>query len=337
MPPVARGPRCAIHNDAIVKLYSLSNMVLADRPAQFVRRQKPSWLRAKLPGGPNYQRLRDMLDGQELHTVCESAKCPNLGECWQQGTATIMILGDVCTRACGFCHIKTGRPPTLDTDEPNRVARAIARMGWKHIVITSVNRDELPDGGAAIWARTIREIRQQSPATNIEVLIPDFCGDWNSLQVVLDAKPDILNHNMESIRRLYPAVRPQAKYDQSLELLNIAKGQGFITKTGIMVGIGEEDHEVEQLMNDLRQATTQPDGKMCDILTIGQYLQPTADHLPINRWVTPDQFAIFKQQGETLGIGHVESGPLVRSSYHAQEQATQLRQASAPAPNASSN
>ncbi len=305
-----------------MKQFSLSTQVLDNAPASppldFVKRKKPGWLRAKLPGGPGYQRLRALVDEHALHTVCESAKCPNLGECWARGTATIMILGDVCTRSCGFCHIKTGRPPILDTDEPRRVGEAVALMHLKHIVITSVNRDELPDGGAGLWAQTINEIRAKSPETSIEVLIPDFCGDWDALQKVIDARPDILNHNMETVRRMYPVVRPQAKYDRSIELLRRGKDRGLRVKTGIMVGIGETDDEVSQLLEDV------VDGSSCDILTIGQYLQPTRNHLPITRWVSPEQFAEFKRLGEAIGFGHVESGPLVRSSYHAEEQVLSL-------------
>lgn len=316
--------------------FSLSSMVLDNHAdsAAFTKRKKPDWLRAKLPGGKGYQRLRSIIDEHALHTVCESAKCPNMGECWARGTATLMILGDVCTRSCGFCHIKTGRPPTLDTDEPRRVGEVAGLMRLRHIVITSVNRDELDDGGAAIWAETIREIRRQSPETSVEVLIPDFCGDWDALQLVIDERPDILNHNMESVRRLYSVVRPQAKYDRSIELLRRCKEAGLVTKTGIMVGIGERDEEVTQLMKDVieggRPATTHPDtiqrgaGESVDILTIGQYLQPTRNHLPISRWVTPEQFKAWKAEGEAIGFRHVESGPLVRSSYHAEDQVLHL-------------
>jgi lipoic acid synthetase len=298
-------------------MISLSDRVLNNSPSprDFVKRGKPAWLRAKLPGGPGYQRLRGIIDEHRLHTVCESAKCPNMGECWARGTATIMILGDVCTRSCGFCHIKTGRPEFLDTDEPRRVAQSVALMRLRHIVITSVNRDELTDGGAGIWAQTIRLIREASPGTSIEVLIPDFCGDWGALQQVVDARPEILNHNMETVRRLYPAVRPQAKYERSIELLRRCKDQGLVTKTGIMVGIGEGDDEVRQLQHDVI------DGSHADILTIGQYLQPTPNHLPVSRFVHPQTFADLKAYGESIGFQHVESGPLVRSSYHADEQA----------------
>lgn len=294
---------------------------------EFIRRRKPDWLRARLPGGEGYQSLRQLIDQHKLHTVCESAKCPNMGECWSRGTATIMILGDVCTRSCGFCHIKTGRPTFLDTDEPRRVGEAAALMQLRHLVMTSVNRDELPDGGAGLWAQTIAEVRRRSPGTSIEVLIPDFCGDWESLQLVFDQRPEILNHNIETVKRLYTAVRPQAKYERSIELLRRAKEAHLTAKTGIMVGIGETDEEVEELMHDVLEGTRTAQG-CCDILTIGQYLQPTRDHLPISRWVSPDQFARYKQIGEAMGFGHVESGPLVRSSYHADEQATRAQTAS---------
>jgi lipoyl synthase len=297
---------------------SLSDRILDASGHEFHRRKKPDWLRSKLPGGPGYQRLRGIIDEHRLHTVCESAKCPNMGECWSRGTATIMILGDVCTRSCGFCHIATGRPPVLDLDEPRRVAETAALLNLKHIVITSVNRDELPDGGAAVWAETIMRVREASPGTSIEVLIPDFCGDWNALDLVLEEMPDILNHNMESVKRLYSVVRPQAKYLRSIELLKRAKEAGLTTKTGIMLGIGEEKPEIEELMHDV------VDGSGCDILTIGQYLQPTRDHLPISRWVKPEEFAQWKVRGEEIGFKHVESGPLVRSSYHADDQVESL-------------
>ena len=298
---------------------SLTDKILDNEPRDYIKRRKPKWLRAQLPHGKGYEKLRQLIDGGDLHTVCESARCPNLGECWARGMATLMILGDVCTRSCGFCHIKTGRPPFLDTDEPRRVAEAVQTMGLRHVVITSVNRDELPDGGAGIWADTIRAIRERSPQTNIEVLIPDFQGDWDALQLVLDAKPEVLNHNLETVSRLYSVVRPQAKYERSIELLRRAKEQGFLTKTGIMVGIGETDDEVFELMRQV-VAGTQTDHGPCDILTIGQYLQPTRSHLPVNRFVEPDQFVEFKERGEQIGFKHVESGPLVRSSYHADEQ-----------------
>src|SRR5436190_21483778 len=267
----------------------------------------------KMPGGQRYVTLKSLVESHRLHTVCQSAKCPNLGECWNAGTATLMILGDICTRSCGFCNIATGKPPTLDLDEPVRVGDAVRLMGLGHTVITSVNRDELPDGGAGVWAETIRQVRLQSPGTSVEVLIPDFCGDWKALQTVLDEKPDILNHNIETVPRLYRQVRPQAKYRRSLELLQIAGNRGFVTKTGMMLGLGEEEHEVERVLDDLVSIG-------CEILTLGQYLQPTPNHLPVVRCVHPDEFAAWKQRGEARGLRHVESGPLVRSSYHARKQ-----------------
>jgi lipoic acid synthetase len=291
--------------------FSLDHLVLPEAPSLHAR--KPSWLKMKMPGGEGYSKLKKLVDDQKLHTVCQSAKCPNMGECWSAGTATLMILGDVCTRSCGFCHIATGRPPTLDLDEPRRVGEAVAAMSLKHCVITSVNRDELADGGAEIWAETIRQIRLQSPGTNIEVLIPDFCGDWDALQKVLDERPEILNHNIETVPRLYYKVRPQAKYNRSLKLLQIAKQQGLVSKTGMMLGLGETEDEIESVLNDLVAIG-------CEILTLGQYLQPTTKHLPVERWAHPDEFAEWKRRGEEKGLRHVESGPLVRSSYHAEKQ-----------------
>lgn len=291
---------------------SLNHLLLSDVPAPGKGR-KPPWLKMKMPAGDAYFNLLKLVNEQNLHTVCQSAKCPNMGECWAAGTATLMILGDICTRSCGFCHIATGRPPTLDLDEPRRVGGAVKQMNLKHVVITSVNRDELPDGGAKIWAETIQEIRRQSPGTNVEVLIPDFCGDWDALQLVLNEQPEILNHNIESVPRLYYKVRPQAKYHRSLKLLQIAKQQGLTTKTGMMLGIGEEENEVDSVLDDLVAIGV-------DILTLGQYLQPTNQHLPVERWVHPDEFALWKQRGEERGLRHVESGPMVRSSYHAEKQ-----------------
>ncbi|MBC7783411.1 MAG: lipoyl synthase [Burkholderiales bacterium] len=291
---------------------SLSHLVISEPPAVPASR-KPSWLKMKMPGGEGYAKLKNLVDTNRLHTVCQSAKCPNIGECWSAGTATLMILGDVCTRACGFCHIATGKPPEYDTDEPRRVGQAVGVMALGHVVITSVNRDELPDGGAAIWAETIRQIRLQSPGTSVEVLIPDFCGDWSALQLVLDEKPEILAHNLESVPSQYYRVRPQAKYRRSLELLRIAKQQGLTSKTGMMLGIGEQPHEIDAVLDDLVSIGS-------DILTLGQYLQPTVKHLPVDRWVTPDEFRYWKDLGESRGLRHVESGPLVRSSYHAEKQ-----------------
>lgn len=275
--------------------------------------RKPSWLKMKLPTGENYSRLLNLVNDQRLHTVCQEARCPNMGECWSAGTATLMILGDVCTRSCGFCHIATGKPPTLDTEEPQRVGYAVRQMSLNHVVITSVNRDELSDGGAAIWAETIRQIRLQSPGTSVEVLIPDFAGDWDALQLVLDQKPDILNHNIETVPSLYKIVRPQAKYPRSLKLLQITREQGLVSKTGMMLGLGEEESEIDSVLDDLVSIG-------CEILTLGQYLQPTPKHLPVKRWVHPDEFAMWKVRGEARGLRHVESGPLVRSSYHAEQQ-----------------
>jgi lipoic acid synthetase len=275
--------------------------------------RKPPWLKAKLPGGPEYGRLLSLVNEQKLHTVCQSAKCPNMGECWAAGTATLMILGDVCTRSCGFCHIATGRPPTLDLDEPRRVGLAVRQMKLRHAVITSVNRDELPDGGAAVWAETIRQIRLHSPGTHVEVLIPDFAGNWEALELVLSERPEILNHNTETVPRLYRRVRPQAKYTRSLELLRFARDRGLVSKTGVMLGLGETADEIERVLDDLVSVG-------CQILTLGQYMQPTQQHLPVERWVHPDEFSQWKILGEAKGLRHVESGPLVRSSYHAEKQ-----------------
>jgi len=275
--------------------------------------RKPSWLRAKLPSGPGYAATRRLVDDSQLHTVCQSAQCPNLGECWSRGTATVMILGNICTRSCNFCAIQTGRPTELDLGEPARVADAVARMNLKHCVITSVARDELKDGGAGVWAATIRAIRHRNPHTAIEVLVPDFKGELDLVDVVLAAKPDIYNHNLETVERLQKPVRVQARYDRSRSVLRHAKGRGFVTKTGIMLGLGEEQPEIEQTLRDIAADRT-------DILTIGQYLQPTPQHLPIARWVEPAEFVHWKNFGLSIGLGVVESGALVRSSYHADEQ-----------------
>ncbi|MEL7472877.1 MAG: lipoyl synthase [Planctomycetota bacterium] len=297
-------------------------------PEKLLTKKKPPWLRAKLPGGPGFQKLKKTLSDNRLFTVCEEAGCPNMGECWARGVATIMILGDTCTRACGFCNVKTGRPMAVDKDEPRRVGEQLALMGLKHVVITSVNRDELPDGGAGIWAETIIRSREACPSMSVEVLIPDFEGNWPALQMVIDAKPHIINHNLECVRRMYPAVRPSAKFDRSIELLRRVKEQGGVAKTGIMVGIGEKDDEVLALMDDLVVGTSRHEGPKpgdpCDILTIGQYLQPTLNHLPIDRWVHPDTFEMYHEEGLKRGLKVVESGPLVRSSYHADMQADAL-------------
>jgi lipoic acid synthetase len=297
---------------------SLSGLVLNnhDEARQSLRLgKKPDWLRARVPGGEGYLRLKSIMDEHRLHTVCQEANCPNMGECWSRGSATIMILGDTCTRSCGFCNVKTGRPAALDLDEPARVAQSLRRMDLKHVVITSVNRDELPDGGAEIWAETIRQARAACPQMSIEVLVGDFLGDEKAIQVVCDARPRIISHNMETVRRMHSAVRPQARYERSLAVLRQFKASGLLTKTGIMVGIGERDDEVLELMDDVRRESR------ADILTIGQYLQPTRNHLPIDRWVHPDQFSQFKSQALKRGFRVCESGPLVRSSYRADEQA----------------
>ena len=273
-------------------------------------RERPDWLKVKLPAGESYARLKALVMDRRLHTVCEEARCPNMGECWNSGTATFMILGDVCTRSCGFCAVKTGRPGSLDTDEPYRVAEAIHLMGVRHAVITSVNRDELPDGGAAIFAETIRQARNVNPGVRIEVLIPDFRGVRWALQLVIDERPDILNHNTETVPRLYARVRPQAKYPRSLEVIRRGHDAGMVTKSGLMLGLGEREEEVIAVMRDLREHG-------CDILTLGQYLRPTMDHLPVERYVTPGEFNAYRDEGLRIGFRHVESGPLVRSSYHA--------------------
>ncbi len=373
-------------------IISLSGMVLNNAGGALdhdLPKRKPPWLKAKVPSGPGYERLKGIMQEHRLHTVCEEAGCPNMGECWDRGVATIMILGDTCTRACGFCNVKTGRPTTLDKDEPRRVAESLRLMGLRHVVITSVNRDELPDGGAAIWAETIIRTRDACPQMSIEVLIPDFLGDAAALQMVIDARPHIINHNLETVRRMYPAVRPSAQFDRSLELLRRVKEAGRVAKTGIMVGIGENDEEVLELLDEVVAATAArprehgtkgsrdqgiegsrdqetegsrdrgikgseeqrsaeavanaapdsipgslapsipshappPRGGACDILTIGQYLQPTRNHLPVERFVTPERFAFFKTEGLKRGFKVVESGPLVRSSYHADHQADGL-------------
>lgn len=289
-------------------------MIIQEIPSQPVEshQPRPAWLKARIPGGENYSRLKELMRTHRLHTVCEEARCPNMGECWNNGTATFMILGDVCTRSCGFCAVKTGRPTELDADEPRRVAETVKRMGIRHAVITSVNRDELYDGGAQIFAETIRQVRLVNPGVRVEVLIPDFQGEEFALNIVLDAFPDILNHNLETVPRLYKTVRPQAKYERSLQLLDRAKHRGFVTKTGLMLGIGERTEEVIGVMEDIRSVK-------CDILTLGQYLQPTKEHIPVGRFVHPDEFAMLKKIGLEMGFKHVESGPLVRSSYHAEQ------------------
>ena len=277
---------------------------------------RPDWLRVKFFNGEKYQELKRLMRTLELHTVCESARCPNMGECWEHGTATFMILGDICTRACGFCAVPSGKPAgPPDEQEPLRVAEAAERMALRYAVVTSVNRDDQPDGGSGIFARTIEEIRRRLPLCKIEVLIPDFRGDWNALETVVAARPDVLNHNTETVPRLYHEVRKGAVYARSLELLRRAKSLApdMPTKTGLMLGLGEERAEVLAAMQDLAAQGT-------DILTLGQYMQPTREHLPVVRYVHPDEIAEYKKLGEEMGFAHVESGPLVRSSYHAFEQ-----------------
>ncbi len=276
--------------------------------------RKPNWLRAKISAGNGYKETREIVDAHSLHTVCESARCPNMGECWSRGTATVMILGNVCTRSCTFCAIETGRPPELDLGEPARVAESIAKMKLKHAVVTSVARDDLVDGGASVWAATIRAIHHRAPECAVEVLTADFLGRQEHLDVVLDACPDIFNHNLETVKRLQRPIRKTARYDRSLWVLEHAKSRGFITKSGIMLGIGEKEDEVKEVMQDMVNMGV-------NILTIGQYLQPTKGHQPIDRWVAPEEFQRWKDYALEIGFGVCESGPLVRSSYHAEEQA----------------
>ena len=281
-----------------------------------VRQPKPQWLRAKAPVGENFHNLKKLARGLGLHTVCESAQCPNIGECWNQRTATFMLLGDICTRRCGFCAVPKGKPEAIDWDEPQRVAEAVATLGLKHAVVTSVNRDDDNVGGARIFAETIRGIRRRTPDCRVEVLIPDFQGLEEPLRIVLDARPDVLNHNTETVPRLYRVVRSGARYQRTLDLLENAKkfSPGIVTKSGVMVGLGESMDELVEVFRDLG-------GRGVDILTVGQYLRPSKDHLPIARFYTPAEFRQMKEEALRFGFRHVESGPLVRSSYHAHEQA----------------
>lgn len=274
--------------------------------------KKPNWLRVKLPTGEEYKKVRNIVSEHKLHTICESGNCPNMGECWGAGTATFMILGNICTRSCGFCAVQTGKPLPVDTEEPKRVANSVKLMGVKHCVITSVDRDELKDGGSIIWAETVKEVRKASPTTTMETLIPDFKGDWDNLQRIIDVAPEVVSHNLETVRRLTKEVRIQAKYDRSLEVITRLKKGGMRTKSGIMLGLGETEEEVVETMNDLYNAG-------CDILTIGQYLQPTPKHLEVKEFVSPKQFNKYKEVGLEIGLKYVESGPLVRSSYHAEK------------------
>jgi lipoic acid synthetase len=273
---------------------------------------KPKWLRVKLPTGENYKNVRELVDTHKLHTICQSGNCPNMGECWGAGTATFMILGNVCTRSCGFCAVATGKPLEADPFEPARVAQSVFLMKVKHCVITSVDRDDLKDGGAEIWSQTVKAIRRKSPGTTIETLIPDFAGKWENLQYIIDVKPEVVSHNLETVRRLTKEVRVQAKYDRSLEALLRLKQGGLKTKSGVMLGLGESEAEVLETLDDLHSVGV-------DILTLGQYLQPTPNHLPVQEFIHPDKFAYYKEVALKKGFGYVESGPLVRSSYHAEK------------------
>ncbi len=292
----------------------MSELVETVAPAKenTISKGKPKWLRVKLPTGKNYRSVRNLVDNYELHTICESGNCPNMGECWGAGTATFMILGNTCTRSCGFCAVATGRPDSVDWDEPERVARSVKLMKVKHCVITSVDRDDLRDGGSIIWRETVRAVRRMSPGTTMETLIPDFKGEWHNIDRIVDAAPEIVSHNMETVRRLTRKVRIQAQYDRSLAVLRYLKDQGLPrTKSGIMLGLGETEEEVIESLKDLREAKV-------DIITLGQYLQPTPKHLPVQEFVRPEQFEKYKEIGLDMGFRYVESGPLVRSSYHAE-------------------
>ncbi len=282
-----------------------------------VRIKKPNWLRVKLPIGESYREVRSIVSEHKLHTICESGSCPNMGECWGEGTATFMILGNICTRSCGFCAVQTGKPDAVDEFEPGRVAHSVKLMNLKHAVITSVDRDDLKDGGSLIWAQTVRAIRAQSPGTTLETLIPDFAGKWENLQNVIDVAPEVVSHNLETVRRLTKAVRIQAKYDRSLEVLFRLKKGGMRTKSGIMLGLGESHEEIIETLDDLASVNV-------DIVTLGQYLQPTPKHLPVAEFVTPERFAEYRDYALKLGFKYVESGPLVRSSYHAEKHVADL-------------
>lgn len=288
-------------------------MSLVAEPKTKERVKKPKWLRVKLPTGNNYKNVRKLVDNYQLHTICESGNCPNMGECWGAGTATFMILGNTCTRSCGFCAVNTGRPDAVDWDEPERVARSVKLMDVKHCVITSVDRDDLRDGGSIIWTETVKAVRRMSPNTTMETLIPDFKGEFINVDRIIEAAPEIVSHNLETVRRLTRKVRIQAQYDRSLEVLKYLKDQGLPrTKSGVMLGLGESEEEVIETMKDLRNAGV-------DIITLGQYLQPTPKHLPVAEYITPEQFEKYKQIGNDMGFKYVESGPLVRSSYHAEQ------------------
>jgi lipoyl synthase len=336
---VPRGYAPGGKDSGVVKSKGTAKLPILEGEALPLGMRKPEWLKVRSPGGPNYVRLKKLLRGQRLHSVCEEAGCPNIGECWEAGTATFLILGDVCTRACKYCAIAHGMPTELDRDEPRRVADSVEAMELEHVVVTSVNRDELPDGGAAIFAETIRLCRERRPSMTIEVLIPDFKGDMPALRLVVEARPDILNHNLETVARLHPWARPGGRYWRSISLLGAAKAMDpeMLTKSGLILGMGEAVGEIRQALEDLRKASV-------DIVTIGQYLRPTVHHTPVARWVAPSEFESWKRVGEAeLGFRHVESGALVRSSYHAERQArtvtaggvgeiTDIREADVPAP-----
>ncbi len=312
-----RGYRPGAKDNGVAKSKGTAKLPILNGEAIPITARKPQWLKVRSPGGRNYLRLKQLMRGQRLHSVCEEAGCPNIGECWEAGTATFLILGDVCTRACKYCAIAHGMPTELDTDEPRRVADAVEQLELEHVVITSVNRDELADGGAGIFAETIRLCREKRPQMSIEVLIPDFKGDEAALRLVVDARPDILNHNLETVERLHPWARPGARYWRSISFLGAAKRMdpSMLTKSGIILGMGETLEEVRTALRDLRKAGV-------DIVTVGQYLRPSSHHAPVARWVTPEEFAEWKRIGEEeLGFRHVESGALVRSSYHAEKQA----------------
>lgn len=290
---------------------AVETIIVPERP------KKPKWLRVKLPVGKKYTELRGLVDKYKLNTICTSGSCPNMGECWGEGTATFMILGNICTRSCGFCGVKTGRPDTVEWDEPEKVARSIKIMGIKHAVITSVDRDDLKDGGSIIWAETVDAIRRANPNTTLETLIPDFQGNTKQIDRIIEVHPEVVSHNMETVRRLTREVRIQAKYDRSLGVLKYLKENGMRTKTGLMLGLGEKEEEVIQTMKDLREVN-------CDIITIGQYLQPTKNHLPVKEFITPEQFKKYETIGLEMGFMYVESGALVRSSYKAHKHAQDL-------------
>tara|TARA_B100001057_G_scaffold343200_1_gene344153 strand:+ start:888 stop:1817 length:930 start_codon:yes stop_codon:yes gene_type:complete len=300
-----------VNNPKWLKIKLPKNKVSGQINSQIIQK-KPKWLRVKLPTGKNYKHVRKLVSDNKLHTICESGNCPNMGECWGEGTATFMILGNICTRSCGFCAVATGRPLPVDWDEPEKVAESVRLMEVKHCVITSVDRDELPDGGSLIWVETVKAVRRKSPGTTMETLIPDFRGIEDQVQRIIDVAPEIVSHNIETVRRLTKEVRIQAKYDRSLAVLKQLKDGGMRTKSGIMLGLGETEEEVIQTMDDLRSVGV-------DIMTIGQYLQPTKKHLPVKEFVTPEQFAKYKQLGLAKGFRFVESSPLVRSSYRAEK------------------